>query len=937
MPRFFYFFIFKLVPSPFSPSNPESDSSPCLPLGLCIRFGKDGEATRSSSRSGGSSSLLISCLSVVPPSMCDPRERRSRAAGANGRRRWHQRSKPGLIPLADFFPKDNSVLSGINRLHQTMPEEISPDSKCPICLDMFENVAYLDRCWHRFCFRCVLEWSKNKAECPLCKQPFHSIVHSMRSADDYKVHSVRPSEMESFANPNGRRFRYRTTLTGEHPANVNSQRSSSSRRTMSSPNCGILFEGLSTQTTRQRDAEMHQMIRRLASRRQASLEGRFMRHIQEQEMISFRKALYRSGTRVRSIEDGGRYRDISAEFFRRNPACLHRLVPWLKRELTVLFGIHGSLINIVQRVIMSNLNKFDLESQAFANELQPFLLQSTEHFLHEFINFARCPFNIEAYDEHANYDCPAPSREEGSASESSVITISPDETETQAPDCNVFRTDIGQAPWDDETPGPSYSNTEQVHISSSTALNTSESSDEEPAGNRTGLQMSQENIEVNGDSCDSSDNCVIVDYVKPLAERTPELVQLSSDSEVSADDGKKEETDKVQPIQFCNFNLTDVSRSASPSSTGSRDGIANKINEYLSNEKRKSKSEKDEIKFRGASSLQSFSSKEACYGYNSSKRRKPESHVQHSDREHHSSKRKRKHRSREKRKKKKDGSRHKHKKNKRKSTREKSTSQSLSPSSESTELRDLSWSRSQNRDYSGTSRIKDMDYYLRDDYSKSKKYALYNPNAVRSYERHRSRNRSRSRFSSRSRSRSSSRSRSRSSSRSRTSRHHDRGRSEKPGGKRKYKTRHLESSQRGSEETSSVRESNALKKSLPKDQTICSKATSVVDRQPRTETQHKKKKKRSRSPSVEIIYEGVCTSKYDKKKPKRIKSTNLTNSSALSSVVITIDSDSDRENVITESKIFNQLPTKRSSLFLRLAQMINGNSHCQLHSPEQDV
>ncbi|ETE68891.1 E3 ubiquitin-protein ligase Topors, partial [Ophiophagus hannah] len=754
-------------------------------------------------------------------------------------------SKRGLIPLADFFPKDNSLLSGINRLHQTMPEEISPDSKCPICLDMFENVAYLDRCWHRFCFRCVLEWSKNKAECPLCKQPFHSIVHSMRSADDYKVHSVRPSEMESFANPNGRRFRYRTTLTGEHPVSVNSQRSSSSRRTMSSPNCGILFEGLSTQTTRQRDAEMHQMIRRLASRRQASLEGRFMRHIQEQEMISFRKALYRSGTRVRSIEDGGRYRDISAEFFRRNPACLHRLVPWLKRELTVLFGIHGSLINIVQRVIMNNLIKFDLESQAFANELQPFLLQSTEHFLHEFINFARCPFNIEAYDEHANYDCPAPSREEGSASESSIITISPDETEAQAPECNAFRSDTGQAPWDDETPGPSYSNTEQVHASPSTALNTSESSDEEPAGNRTELQMSQQaNIEVNGDSCDSSDNCVIVDYVKPLAERTPELVQLSSDSEVSADDGKKEDTDKVQPIQFCSFSPTDVSRSASPSS-GSRDGTANKINEYLSNEKRKSKTgEKNETKFRGASSLQRFSSKEACYGYSSSKRRKPESHVQHSDREHHSSKRKRKHRSREKRKKKRDSNRHKHKKNKRRSTREKSTSRSLSPSSESTELRDLSWSRSQSRDYSGTSR--------------------------------------------------------------------------------------------SSEEASSVRESNALKKSLPKDQTISAKATSTVDRKPQTETQHKKKKKRSRSPSVEIVYEGVCTSKYDKKKPKRIKSTNLTNSSALSSVVITIDSDSDRENDITESKIFNQLPTKRSSLFLRLAQMINGNSHCQLHSPEQD-
>uniref|UniRef100_A0A8D0CUK3 E3 ubiquitin-protein ligase Topors n=1 Tax=Sander lucioperca TaxID=283035 RepID=A0A8D0CUK3_SANLU len=56
--------------------------------------------------------------------------------------------------------------------------EASPDSKCPICLDRFNNLAYLDRCLHRFCFPCIQEWSHNKAECPLCKQPFASILHS---------------------------------------------------------------------------------------------------------------------------------------------------------------------------------------------------------------------------------------------------------------------------------------------------------------------------------------------------------------------------------------------------------------------------------------------------------------------------------------------------------------------------------------------------------------------------------------------------------------------------------------------------------------------------------------------------------------------------------------------------------------------------------------
>lgn len=36
-----------------------------------------------------------------------------------------------------------------------MPVDFSPDSRCPICLDRFGNVAYLDHCLHRFCFSCV--------------------------------------------------------------------------------------------------------------------------------------------------------------------------------------------------------------------------------------------------------------------------------------------------------------------------------------------------------------------------------------------------------------------------------------------------------------------------------------------------------------------------------------------------------------------------------------------------------------------------------------------------------------------------------------------------------------------------------------------------------------------------------------------------------------
>ncbi|XP_048360139.1 E3 ubiquitin-protein ligase Topors [Sphaerodactylus townsendi] len=865
--------------------------------------------------------------------MGEPRELRSRAVGSNSRRR--QRSKTNMAPAPDDFGSDGfSPKSGINKLHQAATTDSSPDSKCPICLDSFENVAFLNRCYHRFCFRCVQEWSKNKAECPLCKQPFRSIIHSMRSDDDFKEYIVRPSESGSFGNPDGRRFRYRTTLTRERRTSVFPRRNATSRRTVSPPDNGILFESLSNQPPRRRDAEMHQMIRRLSSLRQANLEGRSMRQIQEQEIINFRRALYRSGVRVRNIEDGGRYRDISAEFFRRNPACLHRLVPWLKRELTVLFGAHGSLVNIVQHIIMSNVTRYDLESQAFVDDLKPFLLHRTEHFLHEFISFARCPFNIDAYDQHANYDCPAPSYEEGSRSDSSIITISPDEADSQEPEHSVFTTGISQAPWDDETPGPSYSSAAELMSAMSASLGTSESSEEETPANAPESQMPlPASVETNGDSDGSSDNCVIVGYVKPLAERTPELVELSSDSEGSVDDAKSEDVSKVLPIQYHSFSDTNASGNASPCSLGSRDGRSSyKDNMSLLSEMQSERHERDKAKTRESTTrnwLQSSAAKRGGDGGDDdgdnrlSKRKKSESNSQHShSREHHGMKSKRKHRSMEKRKRRRDYSRHKHKRDKKKS-RDKSLSQSLS--SESLMSRDLSRSRSRSNEYRRRrSKSKDSDYYPRDNYQSKYRweYTFYSTDAGRDGYEYRRQPQARARysrqstspdykmqsFSERTDSRNPSesryyyyerrRSRSRSSSRSRTlPMGAERMRSEKPSGKRKYKTRHLESAHRGSEETSSTKEGNALQRPLPKYRGSYKRKDNFLDVLD-PESHPKKRRRTSRSPSVEIVYEGKATdARHHKRKRKRGKRSHKIHiSSAFSSpVVITIDSDSDKE------------------------------------------
>lgn len=108
--------------------------------------------------------------------------------GGRSREGGGPRKSAPLAPASSSPPTSSGAASA----RAAAAEEASPDSKCPICLDRFNNLAYLDRCLHRFCFPCIQEWSHNKAECPLCKQPFASILHSVRAEDDFKEYTLRP-------------------------------------------------------------------------------------------------------------------------------------------------------------------------------------------------------------------------------------------------------------------------------------------------------------------------------------------------------------------------------------------------------------------------------------------------------------------------------------------------------------------------------------------------------------------------------------------------------------------------------------------------------------------------------------------------------------------------------------------------------------------------
>ncbi|XP_028833157.1 topoisomerase I binding, arginine/serine-rich a [Denticeps clupeoides] len=757
--------------------------------------------------------------------------------------------------------------SATSSVAQAMSAEASPDSKCPICLDKFKNIAYLDRCLHKFCFHCIHEWSKNKAECPLCKQPFNSIFHSIKAENDFKQYDLRPTENGSFGNVGGQRFRYRTTVTGDHRR--------AQRRTSPPPDNGVMFEGVAGPPPPRQDRNLHRMMVRIAARRRAENEGRVMHRQREEEMVEFRRALYRRGIRVRSVRDGGRSRDTSAEFLQRNPACLHRLVPWLKRELTVLYGAHGSLVNIVQHIIMSQITRYNMEDEAILQELRPFLQARTEHFLHEFINFARAPFSMEAYDQHAVYDCPQASSEEDSSSNSSVIAISEDESDSVELNSNsnsMPGSTLSQTPWDDETPGPSYTTEPSQTLTLSVKDSDSESSVEEKAedpGARPGSPAVTAGTAAQAGHHASSgeEDCVIVGYVKPMAERTPELVQLTSDSEESVQD---ESTDAPQQSRHTSLG----SKPVSPSSVCSASS-KHKSTQGDSPGRTKGKERDGDRESRGRSQDRSPSGERQMSAVGRHRRgeeRRPNSRdrgqarswsrSRSRDRSSHGSKRRSRSRSRD--------------KSKEKRGDKEDSGVALARSYHWHSYSHYSCERDSNRRHYTEKRSSYTRCYLSPERRARPSSRSWSRSRSRSHSRE-SHRQDRRRFRSRSGSLSSSNSRS----------SHRKSRHEKPGGKRKYKTRHLEE---------------------PPRDAASKQHDEAADAKERKRHRRKSRERSAkRSPSVEIVYEGKSddqSKRHHKKKRKHKKKSKRQRSRERpgrpSPIVITIDSDSDRAASVTD-------------------------------------
>lgn len=478
----------------------------------------------------------------------------------------------------------------------------SPEPNCSICLGKIEEQSFANKCFHSFCKTCLFEWSKVKAECPVCRQPFNAIIFNVKAMDDYKEFKVMPKNSNRsfllwnniegiqrlippphipFSNSLRQRF-----LEFQSLMNLNHQPSTNTTRSLS-----MVFSSSLESQSMQLDTSNSRVNDVITLSPNDQELGIYHPPV---GTCAYRRYLYDSDLWV--MPHGTRERECSASFYRRNPSCTHRLVPWLNRELLAILENPYECESVIQ-LIMKALNQYDIPSLKFRKIIEPYTLDKTHHFLHEFYYFANSIHEtMETYNRNVLYvpksrakileiEKPraslfAESSELSSSDSSDSIKIldysssssssrskktkpkNPrsvsqdelnraihaiekiDDENNNTMNNSLVKIDIIED-FDNPTPGPSG-----LHLknSSQVAPNTEDDDSDKDLDIETKNFSPQFNCSLLRDDSDSDDSVKIVGYLKPRHERTPEIIDIISekeDDEVEVkNESKKNKSDK---------------------------------------------------------------------------------------------------------------------------------------------------------------------------------------------------------------------------------------------------------------------------------------------------------------------------------------------------------------------------------------------------------
>ena len=226
------------------------------------------------------------------------------------------------------------------------------------------------------------------------------------------------------------------------------------------------------------------------------------------------------------------------------PAQTHRLVPWLNRELNALMEAQSHQVPYVLQLILDLIQRFNIQSPEFHEQIVPYTGTRTNHFQHEFYNFARSTYDMIGYDRHAMYSAVQPIEtyvvsSESSSSEDEDVHVD-EQTSVENDGSTINIENSGELVVVNENlPQHSSSNGYSNHNAIVHEPVASTSTVETEAIPQTSFPLIISSDESDTNLASQDDEVEVVDYVKPLKDRTPVIVNIESSDEDIINSGKK--------------------------------------------------------------------------------------------------------------------------------------------------------------------------------------------------------------------------------------------------------------------------------------------------------------------------------------------------------------------------------------------------------------
>src|SRR5689334_5265502 len=77
-----------------------------------------------------------------------------------------------------------------------MSDPITSNEECAICTNQISRVAIIQPCQHKFDYRCIKRWFKERPRelsCPVCRKKTTSIIYDVQADASYEEEHARPN------------------------------------------------------------------------------------------------------------------------------------------------------------------------------------------------------------------------------------------------------------------------------------------------------------------------------------------------------------------------------------------------------------------------------------------------------------------------------------------------------------------------------------------------------------------------------------------------------------------------------------------------------------------------------------------------------------------------------------------------------------------------